>query len=133
LEFDPVVATFSPTHMIIEPKIRGFLCTTSHPVGCEAGVQEQIDSVKSHGPIPKGPKKAFIIGSSTGFGLSSRIAAAFGSGAGTLGLAFERPPEKGRTASPGWYQTRAFEAKAHKAGRSRRLAQGARTRGFGGL
>ncbi|MDB5051257.1 MAG: Trans-2-enoyl-CoA reductase [Fibrobacteres bacterium] len=102
--------------MIIEPKIRGFLCTTSHPVGCEAGVLEQIDYVKSHGPIPKGPKKALIIGSSTGFGLSSRIAAAFGSGAGTLGLAFERPPEKGRTASPGWYQTQAFEKAAHKAG-----------------
>jgi enoyl-[acyl-carrier protein] reductase/trans-2-enoyl-CoA reductase (NAD+) len=102
--------------MIIEPKIRGFLCTTSHPVGCAASVQEQIDHVKSQGPIPKGPKKAFIIGSSTGFGLSSRITAAFGSGAGTLGLAFERPPEKGRTASPGWYQTRSFEQAAHKAG-----------------
>jgi enoyl-[acyl-carrier protein] reductase / trans-2-enoyl-CoA reductase (NAD+) len=102
--------------MIIEPKIRGFLCTTSHPVGCDASVQEQIDYVKSKGAIPKGPKKAFIIGSSTGFGLSSRIAAAFGSGAGTLGLAYERPPEKGRTASPGWYQTRSFEEKARKAG-----------------
>ena len=102
--------------MIIEPKIRGFLCTTAHPVGCEALVQEQIDSVRSRGPIPKGPKKALIIGSSTGFGLSSRIAAAFGSGAGTLGLAFERPPEKGRTASPGWYQTQAFEKAAQKAG-----------------
>jgi enoyl-[acyl-carrier protein] reductase/trans-2-enoyl-CoA reductase (NAD+) len=102
--------------MIIEPKIRGFLCTTSHPVGCDASVQEQIDYVKSTGPLPKGPKKAFIIGSSAGFGLSSRIAAAFGSGAGTLGLAFERPPEKGRLASPGWYQTRSFEEKAHKAG-----------------
>jgi enoyl-[acyl-carrier protein] reductase/trans-2-enoyl-CoA reductase (NAD+) len=102
--------------MIIEPKIRGFLCTTSHPVGCAAGVQEQIDHFKAQPPIAKGPKKAFIIGSSTGFGLSSRIAAAFGSGAATLGLAYERPPEKGRTASPGWYQTRAFEAAAHKAG-----------------
>lgn len=102
--------------MIIEPKIRGFLCTTAHPIGCAAGVQEQIEYVKSKGPIPKGPKKALIIGSSTGFGLSSRIAAAFGSGAATLGLAFERPSEKGRTASPGWYQTQAFERAAHKAG-----------------
>ncbi len=102
--------------MIIEPKIRGFLCTTSHPIGCEAGVREQINYVKSKGSIPKGPKKALIIGSSTGFGLSSRIAAAFGSGAATLGLAFERPSEKGRTASPGWYQTQAFEREAHKAG-----------------
>ncbi len=104
------------SRMIIEPKIRGFLCTTAHPIGCEATVQEQINYVQSHGPIPKGPKKALILGSSTGYGLSSRIAAAFGSGAGTLGLAFERPSEKGRTASPGWYQTQAFEKAAHKAG-----------------
>ena len=60
--------------MIIEPKIRGFLCTTTHPIGCEASVREQIRYVKSKGPIPKGPKKALIIGSSAGFGLSSRIA-----------------------------------------------------------
>ena len=102
--------------MIIEPKIRGFLCTTTHPIGCEAGVREQIRYVKSRGPVPKGPKKALILGSSTGYGLSSRIAAAFGSGAATLGLAFERPSEKGRTASPGWYQTRAFEQAAREAG-----------------
>jgi enoyl-[acyl-carrier protein] reductase / trans-2-enoyl-CoA reductase (NAD+) len=102
--------------MIIEPKIRGFLCTTAHPIGCEAAVQEQIDYVKSHGPIIRGPKKVLILGASTGYGLSSRITAAFGSGAGTLGLSFERPSEKGRTASPGWYQTQAFEKAAHKAG-----------------
>jgi enoyl-[acyl-carrier protein] reductase / trans-2-enoyl-CoA reductase (NAD+) len=102
--------------MVIEPKIRGFLCTTAHPVGCEAGVQEQIAYVKSHGPIPGGPKKALIIGGSTGYGLSTRVAAAFGSGAGTLAVSFERPSEKGRTASPGWYQTVAFEKAAQKAG-----------------
>lgn len=102
--------------MIIEPKIRGFLCTTAHPLGCEAQVQEQINYVQAKGPIPKGPKKALILGSSTGYGLSSRIAAAFGSGAATLGIAFERPAEKGRTASPGWYQTQSFEKAAHKAG-----------------
>jgi len=102
--------------MIIEPKIRGFLCTTTHPIGCEAAVREQIRYVKSKGAIPKGPKKALIIGSSAGFGLSSRIAAAFGSGAATLGLAYERPPEKGRMGSPGWYQTHAFERAAHEAG-----------------
>jgi enoyl-[acyl-carrier protein] reductase/trans-2-enoyl-CoA reductase (NAD+) len=79
-------------------------------------VQEQIRYVKSRGPIPNGPKKALIIGSSAGYGLSSRVAAAFGSGAATLGLAFERPSEKGRTGSPGWYQTRAFEKAAHEAG-----------------
>lgn len=102
--------------MVIEPKIRGFLCTTAHPVGCEAQVQEQIATVKSHGPIPGGPKKALIIGGSTGYGLSTRVVAAFGSGAGTLAVSFERPSEKGRTASPGWYQTLAFEKAAQKAG-----------------
>ncbi len=102
--------------MIIEPKIRGFLCTTAHPLGCEAAVQEQINHILKSGPIPMGPKNALILGSSTGYGLSSRITAAFGSGAATLGLAYERPAEKGRTASPGWYQTQAFERAAHKVG-----------------
>ncbi len=102
--------------MLIEPKIRGFLCTTAHPLGCEAAVQEQIKYIQAHGPIPRGPKKVLVLGASTGYGLSSRITAAFGSGAGTLGLAFERPAEKGRTASPGWYQTQAFEKAAQKAG-----------------
>ena len=102
--------------MIIEPKIRGFLCTTAHPVGCEAQVQEQIDYVRKGGPIAQGPKKVLIIGASTGYGLSTRVDAAFGSGAATLGVSFERPSEKGRTASPGWYQTVAFEKAAAKAG-----------------
>jgi enoyl-[acyl-carrier protein] reductase/trans-2-enoyl-CoA reductase (NAD+) len=102
--------------MVIEPKIRGFLCTTAHPVGCAAQVQEQIDYVKKNGPIPHGPKKVLIIGASTGYGLSTRVAAAFGSGAATFGVSYERPSEKGRTASPGWYQTLAFEAKAKEAG-----------------
>ena len=102
--------------MIIEPKIRGFICTTAHPTGCEAGVLEQIRYVKSKGPIPKGPKKALILGSSTGYGLSSRVAAAFGNGGGTFGVAFERPVEGDRTASPGWYQTVALEKAARQAG-----------------
>ncbi len=102
--------------MVIEPKIRGFLCTTAHPVGCAAVVAEQIRHVRREGPVRDGARKALVIGSSTGYGLASRIAAAFGCGAGTLGVAFERPSERGRTASPGWYQTRAFEAEAHKAG-----------------
>ncbi|HLP40917.1 MAG TPA: enoyl-ACP reductase FabV [Fibrobacteria bacterium] len=102
--------------MLIEPKIRGFLCTTAHPDGCAAQVQEQITYVTKNGPIPKGPKKALLIGASTGYGLSTRVAAAFGSGAGTLAVSFERPSERGRTASPGWYQTLAFETAARKAG-----------------
>jgi len=102
--------------MIIEPKIRGFLCTTAHPLGCEANVQEQINYVLKQGAISKGPKNVLILGSSTGYGLSSRIVAAFANKAATLGIAFERPSEKGRTASPGWYHTTAFEKAAHKAG-----------------
>ena len=102
--------------MIIEPKIRGFLCTTAHPVGCRASVEEQIRHIRAGGQIAGGPRKALIIGSSTGYGLASRIAAAFGSGAGTLGVGFERPAERGRTASPGWYQTVAFEQAAAKEG-----------------
>jgi len=102
--------------MIIEPKIRGFLCTTAHPDGCRASVAEQIRHVQKGGAIPGGPKRALILGSSTGYGLASRIAAAFGSGAGTLGVAFERPSERDRTASPGWYQNQSFDDAAHKAG-----------------
>jgi enoyl-[acyl-carrier protein] reductase/trans-2-enoyl-CoA reductase (NAD+) len=102
--------------MIIKPKVRGFVCVTAHPTGCTAHIQQQIDYVKSKGPIKDGPKKVLVIGSSTGFGLGSRITAAFGSGAGTLGIFFERPSEEGRPATPGWYNTIAFTRAAHAAG-----------------
>jgi len=102
--------------MIIKPKVRGFVCVTSHPTGCAAHVQEWIDHVKSKGPILPGPKKVLVIGSSTGFGLASRITAAFGSGAATLGIFFERPSEEGRPATPGWYNTIAFTRAARAAG-----------------
>ncbi len=110
--------------MIIEPKIRGFLCTTAHPDGCRASVEEQIRHVQKGGAIPGGPKRALILGSSTGYGLASRIAAAFGSGAGTLGVAFERPSERDRTASPGWYQNQSFDEAAQKAGLYARTING---------
>ena len=102
--------------MIIAPKIRGFICTTAHPAGCAKHVAQQIDVVKSRGPIANGPKKVLVIGSSTGYGLSSRIAAAFGSGAATIGVFFERPGEADRTATAGWYNTAAFENEAKAAG-----------------
>ncbi|QYM77690.1 trans-2-enoyl-CoA reductase family protein [Horticoccus luteus] len=102
--------------MIIKPKVRGFVCVTAHPTGCAAHVQEWIDYVKRKGPIANGPKKVLVIGSSTGYGLASRITAAFGSGAATLGIFFERPSEEGRTATPGWYNTIAFTKAAHAAG-----------------
>ena len=102
--------------MIIAPKIRGFICTTAHPEGCAKHVAEQIAVVKARGLIENGPKKVLVIGSSTGYGLSSRIAAAFGSNAATIGVFFERPGEADRTATAGWYNTRAFEQEAAAAG-----------------
>ncbi len=102
--------------MIIAPKIRGFICTTAHPEGCAQHVAEQIAIVKSRGLIENGPKRVLVIGSSTGYGLSSRIAAAFGANAATIGVAFERPGSADSTATAGWYNTRAFELEAAKAG-----------------
>ncbi len=101
--------------MIIEPRMRGFICLTAHPGGAEQNVKNQIEYVKSKGAI-NGAKKVLIIGASTGFGLSSRITSAFGSGAATIGVFFEKEPSEGKTASPGWYNSAAFEKEAHKAG-----------------
>ena len=101
--------------MIIEPRTRGFICLTSHPKGCEQNVINQIEYVKSKGVI-KGAKKALIIGSSTGFGLASRISSAFGSDAATIGVFFDKPASAGRPASPGFYNTAAFEKQAYSAG-----------------
>jgi enoyl-[acyl-carrier protein] reductase/trans-2-enoyl-CoA reductase (NAD+) len=101
--------------MIIEPRMRGFICLTAHPKGCEQNVKNQIEYVKSKGKID-GAKKVLVIGASTGFGLASRISSAFGSDAGTIGVFFEKPPTVGRTASPGWYNSAAFERQATKAG-----------------
>jgi len=98
--------------MIIKPKVRGFICTNAHPQGCAANVQEQIDFIKSKGPIDGAPKNVLVIGCSTGYGLASRITAAFGAGANTLGLCFEKPPTEKRTASAGYYNTAAFMEKA---------------------
>jgi enoyl-[acyl-carrier protein] reductase/trans-2-enoyl-CoA reductase (NAD+) len=101
--------------MIIEPRMRGFICLTSHPKGCEKNVLNQIDYVKSQGKIA-GAKKVLVIGASTGFGLASRITSAFGSDAATIGVFFEKAPAEGKTASPGYYNSLAFEAAASKAG-----------------
>ena len=102
--------------MIVAPKIRGFICTTAHPVGCAKHVADQIAVVKGRGPISNGPKKVLVVGSSTGYGLSSRIAAAFGSNAATIGVFFERGGEGDRTGTAGWYNSAAFEKEAAAAG-----------------
>jgi len=102
--------------MIIKPKIRGFICTTAHPEGCAAHVEEQIAYVRGKGAIAGAPKRVLVIGSSTGYGLASRIVPAFAGGAATIGVFFERPGEEGRTATAGWYNSAAFEKAAHAAG-----------------
>ena len=101
--------------MIIEPRMRGFICTTAHPDGAAENVKQQIEYVKSKGKIDA-PKRVLVIGASTGFGLASRITSAFGSDASTIGVFFEKPPMPGKTASAGWYNSVAFENEAHKAG-----------------
>ncbi len=95
--------------------MRGFICVTSHPDGCAQSVKNQIEYIKSKGTID-GAKKVLVIGASTGFGLSSRITAAFGSDAATIGVFFEKPPLEGKPGSPGWYNSAAFETEANKAG-----------------
>jgi enoyl-[acyl-carrier protein] reductase/trans-2-enoyl-CoA reductase (NAD+) len=101
--------------MIIQPKIRGFICTTAHPTGCYQAVAEQINFVKTKGSF-SGPKRVLVIGASTGYGLASRIVAAFGSHAKTIGVFFEKEADEKRTASPGWYNSAAFEKIAHQEG-----------------
>lgn len=102
--------------MIIRPKIRGFICTNAHPQGCAANVAEQIAYIKSQPAINDGPKNVLVIGASTGFGLASRITAAFGCGANTMGIFFEKPPTETKTASPGYYNSAAFDSAARDAG-----------------
>jgi len=102
--------------MIIKPRVRGFLCTTAHPVGCEASVKEQIDYICHRPKLENGPKKVLVIGASTGYGLAARIKAAFGSDAATLGVFYEHNSSGGKPAKPGWYNSAAFEKYAHQAG-----------------
>ncbi len=98
--------------MIIHPKVRGFICTNAHPNGCAANVQQQIDFVRRQGAIENAPKNVLVIGASTGYGLASRITAAFGGGAKTLGIFFEKEPDEKRTGTAGWYNSAAFHAAA---------------------
>jgi len=102
--------------MVVEPKILGFICTTAHPNGCQTHVRQQIEYVKSRGAIEGGPKNVLVIGASTGYGLATRITAAFACGAATFGVYFEKPADGGRTATAGWYNTAAFTEAARAAG-----------------
>ncbi|HEY9131169.1 MAG TPA: enoyl-ACP reductase FabV [Dyella sp.] len=102
--------------MIINPKIRGFICITAHPVGCEKNVLEQIEITRKAGTSTSGPKRVLVIGASTGYGLASRITAAFGYGAATLGVFFEKPSSETKTGTAGWYNSAAFEKFAKQEG-----------------
>lgn len=102
--------------MIIKPKTRGFICTTTHPIGCEKNIQIQIAKTKVAGKIANGPKRVLVIGSSAGYGMSSRIAAAYGSDASTIGVFFEKPATERKPGSAGWYNSAAFEKQAHADG-----------------
>ncbi len=102
--------------MVIKPKVRGFICTNAHPAGCAASVAEQIDYVRQQGDLGDGPKNVLVIGCSTGYGLASRITSAFGYGAKTLGVCFEKEPTERKTATAGWYNTAAFHQQAEQNG-----------------
>ncbi|NRA20999.1 MAG: trans-2-enoyl-CoA reductase family protein [Oceanospirillaceae bacterium] len=102
--------------MIIKPKIRGFICTTTHPEGCLANIRQQIAYVKSNGQIKNGPKRVLIVGASSGYGMATRITAAFGSGAATIGVFFEKPATEKKSGTAGWHNSAAFTAEAEAAG-----------------
>ena len=102
--------------MIIKPRVRGFMCITTHPTGCDANINKQIEYVKSNGTIDNGPKSVLVIGASTGYGLASRITAAFGSGAATLGIFYEKEGTDKRSGSAGWYNSAAFHKYADAEG-----------------
>ncbi len=109
--------------MIVEPKVKGFICTTAHPTGCEKNVERQIEYVKEKGAI-NGAKKVLVIGASTGYGLASRITAAFGMQAATIGVSFEKEASGKRTATPGYYNNRAFDKNAQENGLYARTING---------
>ncbi|MCP1312891.1 MULTISPECIES: enoyl-ACP reductase FabV [unclassified Halomonas] len=103
--------------MIIKPKVRGFICTTTHPKGCEQNVREQIEATRARGlDKSQGPRKVLVIGASSGYGLAARITAAFGYGADTLGVFFEKPGSEKKPGTAGWYNSAAFDKFAKQEG-----------------
>ena len=110
--------------MIIKPKVRGFICTNAHPQGCEENIRQQVAYVKAQGEITNGPKNVLVIGASTGYGLASRITAAFGCGAKTLGIFFEKEASEKRTGTAGWYNSAAFHKVAAEEGLYARSVNG---------
>lgn len=101
--------------MIISPRIRSNICVNAHPSGCAAQVKTQINYVKAKDAV-ESPRRALVIGDSNGFGLAARIVSAFGSGADTIGVGYEREAMRGRTATAGWYTMLAFNQEAEQTG-----------------
>ncbi|AMA47178.1 enoyl-ACP reductase FabV [Pseudomonas monteilii] len=101
---------------IIHPKVRGFICTTTHPKGCELNVRDQIEATRALGVREDGPKKVLVIGASSGYGLAARITAAFGFKADTLGVFFEKPGTETKPGTAGWYNAAAFDKFAKEEG-----------------
>jgi enoyl-[acyl-carrier protein] reductase / trans-2-enoyl-CoA reductase (NAD+) len=116
--------TDSSETIVVKPKVRGFFCITAHPEGCRSNVEQQIAYTEEQGLLEHGPKRVLVLGCSTGYGLATRIVSAFGAAADTLGVAYERPAEKGRTASAGWYNNAAFHDAANSRGRYARTLNG---------
>jgi enoyl-[acyl-carrier protein] reductase/trans-2-enoyl-CoA reductase (NAD+) len=108
VNFRPFEIDLRKDNMVIKPKVRGFLCTTTHPLGCAENVRRQIEYTRAQGAIENGPQRVLVIGASTGYGLASRITAAFGSGASTLGIFFEKPGTEKKPGTAGWYNSAAF-------------------------
>ena len=102
--------------MIIQPRVRGFLCTTTHPEGCRENVRRQIAHVQAGGDIEGGPKRVLVLGASTGYGLASRITTAFGASAATIGVFFEKPGSERKPGTAGWYNAAGFHEQAEAAG-----------------
>lgn len=103
--------------MIIQPHMRGYICTTAHPLGCAQHVLDQVAYVKQQPFVDHGPQKVLVIGSSRGYGLASRIVSAFGAKAQTIGVFWEGTAHRaGRPHSAGWYSTSAFERLANADG-----------------
>lgn len=102
--------------MIIKPRVRGFICTTAHPAGCAALVERQAQWEESQTAATGGPRTVLVVGGSGGYGLASRIVSAFGFGAKTLCLSFEKAPEADKTATAGWYNNAAFDRQARARG-----------------
>ena len=107
--------------MIVKPMVRNNICLNAHPQGCKKGVEDQIEYTKKRITAEvkagaKAPKNVLVLGCSNGYGLASRITAAFGYGAATIGVSFEKAGSETKYGTPGWYNNLAFDEAAKREG-----------------